>query len=500
MLGPDFHRPKPPCASLTCGYTPCPTPRKTVTTPKMGQAGKSQYFHFCENIPSEWWRVFRSECLNKLICAGLANSPNMAAAKAALLQAQENYVAQVGTLYPNISANFSSQRQRFNAATLGGSGAGRASTIFNLYNANVAVAYTLDVFGGLRRQVEVTGAQVDYQEYELEAAFLTLSSNIVTTAITIASYRSQIEATRELIREQNQTLTIVRNQFRLGGASQADVLTQESQLAETQATLPPLQQNLAQSMHALSVLIGELPCEDKLPCFDLDKFHLPRDLPLSIPSLLVRHRPDIRAAEASLHIASAQIGVATANMYPQITLAGSPISGNPASGFGYTSDTLSTLISPDNRVWAYGLAFAQPIFNGFSLVAKKRASIAAYQQAYAQYRQTVLQGFQNVADTLRALEHDAQLLKDQTAAEVAARNSMVLIRQQYRLGAISYLNLLIAERTYQNARIGRIKAQAARYTDTAALFQALGGGWWNRGSLDCSALLNCNVKQYEVGR
>lgn len=502
MVGPDFHKPKPPCAAITCGYTPCPTPRKTVSTPSAGQAGKSQHFIFCEDISSEWWRVFHSECLNKLICAGLANSPNMAAAKAALLVAQENYVAQVGTLYPTVAGNFSGQRQRFNAATFGGSGAGRGSSIFNLYNVNVTVSYVLDVFGGLRRQIEVTGAQVDYQEYELEAAFLTLTSNIVTTAITIASYRAQIQATQELIRQQNETLKIVRQQFRLGGASQADILTQESQLAQTQATLPPLQQNFALNMHALSVLIGELPCEDRLPCFDLDKFHLPRDLPLSIPSLLVRHRPDIRAAEASLHIASAQIGVAAANMYPQITLSGSPTTagGNPAAGFGYTSDTLSSLIRPDNRVWAYGVALTQPIFNGFTLVAKKRAAVAAYQQAYAQYRQTVLQGFQNVADTLRALEHDAQLLKDQKAAEISARNSMVLTRQQYRLGATSYLNLLIAERTYQNARIGRIQAQAARYTDTAALFQALGGGWWNRSSLDCNPLLNCNVKQYRVGR
>lgn len=485
MVGPDFRRPKLP---NVCRYTPCPTPCKTVSTPKAGQAGKSQYFVTCLDIPAQWWYVFHSCELNKLISAGLAHSPNLAAAKAALLQAQASYSAQVGTLFPSVTANYTADRERFSAAQFGGSGNSRASTVFNLFNANIAVAYTLDVFGGLRRQIEAACAQEQYQEYELEAAFLTLTSNIVTTAISIASLKAQIETTQDLINEQSATLRIINKQFRLGAVSKSDVYLQETQVYQTKASMPPLRKALAQQMHALSVLIGEYPCEDQLPKFDLDKFHLPACLPLSIPSRLVRQRPDIRAAEALVHVASAQIGVATANMYPQLTLT--------ASG-GYLSTVMSTLFQSDNKVWNVTAAIAQPLFRGGTLMYQRRAAIAAFQQAAAQYRQTVLQGFQNVADTLRALEQDARALQDNKNAELSARDSLILTRKQYRLGAVNYLNLLTAERNYQSTRINRIQAQAARYIDTAALFQALGGGWWNRASLNCDPVLTHSVKQYK---
>lgn len=484
LAGPNFHRPAPPC---TCQYTECPTPTKTVNIKAAGKAGKTQHFVVCEDLPGEWWRVFHSPEINCLIQAGLAKSPNLAAAKAALLEAQKNYLAQVGTLFPSVTANYSAERQRFSAAEFGGSGSGRGSTIFNLFNANVSVAYTLDIFGGLRRQIEAAGAQADYQRYELEAAFLTLSSNIVTTVITMASLRAQITATQALIQEQEKTVTIVKQQFQLGGASEVDVLTQVNQLEQFRASLPPLQQKLVQNAHALSVLIGELPCQDQLPILDLDKIHLPANLPLSLPSLLTRQRPDVKAAEALLHVASANIGVATANLFPQVTMTGE---------YGWLNTILSSLTEPQNKIWNIAGAIAQPIFQGGSLVAKRSASIAAYQQAAAVYRQTVLQAFQNVADTLRALQNDAKLLKAQRAAEIAAERSLQIARKQLKLGGINYLELLIIERSYRQALIGRIQAQAARYTDTAALFQALGGGWWNRCSLERDPSLKCNVQQY----
>ncbi len=484
MVGPNFHSPRAP---HVCRYTESPTPTKTVSIEGAGKAGKSQHFIAGETLPSAWWHLFHSPEINALICQGLANSPNLAAAKAALVQAEENYIAQVGTLYPSLTANGQLERQRFSAAEFGGSGAGAISSIFNLINANVGVTYTLDIFGGLRRQIEATGAQVCFEKYELDAAFLTLSSNIVTTSITIASLRAQIAATEELIQAQEKTLNIVKKQFNLGGASKADVLTQETQLGQLRATLPPLQQSLVQNQHSMSILIGQFPCEDAIPKLNLDKLNLPTNLPIGVPSRLVKQRPDIQAAEALLHAASAQIGVATANLYPQITVTGA---------YGWINTSVGGLFEPDNKVWNIAAAIAQPIFNGGMLEAKKRAAVAAYQQAAAQYQQTVLQAFQNVADTLRALQHDAELLKAQKNAENSAHRSLILTQAQFRLGGVNYLNLLTAERSYQQARIARIQAQASRYTDTAALFQALGGGWWRRPALNCDPQLNKNLERY----
>lgn len=488
MVGPDF---RSPAAPKVTHYIEQDTPKKTSAAQIPGPSGKAQYFRSDQSIPAQWWHVFHSPELNMLILRALANSPDLASAKASLNQAHANYAAQFGTLFPVVTGNASAQRERFSLSEFGGANSTSLGTnVFNLYNVNVAVSYTLDVFGGLRRQIEAAGAQVDYQRFELEAAYLTLSANIVTTSITIASLRAQINATQQLIRAQEKTLALVKKQSLLGGASQADVFLQENQLEQTRATLPPLAQSLAVNLHSLSMLIGELPREESLPELDLNSLHLPQDLPLTCPSSLVRQRPDIQAAEAVIHSASAQIGVAIANMLPQVNLTGN---------YGWQSTKLSDLFRRKNSVWDIAAAVAQPIFNGGSLIAKKRAAIAVYEQAAALYKQTVLQAFQNVADTLRALEHDAQLLKTQRAAEVAASNSLNLTRKQFRLGGVSYLSLLIAERTYQQAIINRIQVQAARYTDTAALFQALGGGWWNRPSLECSQSLIANTNQYRPG-
>ncbi len=468
MVGPDYHSPDAPHVK---SYTESPTPVKTVGIPEAGKTGKTQHFLSGRDIPAEWWYLFHSEALNNLICIGLANSPNLAAAKAVLTQAQENFNAQVGaSLYPAVALQLTDSRQRFNTSSLG-STTNRLSSVFNLYGASVNVSYTLDVFGGARREIEALQAQIDYEYYELEAAYLTLTSNIVTTAVTMAALRAQIQATHDLIRSQESQLAIVKKQFRVGGASGADVFSQESQVAQTRATLPPLEQSLAQNSHILSVLIGIVPSAGCLPQFDLNKMSLPTRLPVSLPSLLVRQRPDIRAAEALLHVASAEVGVATANLYPQITLNGA---------FGWQNTSTGNFFSPNNELWNITAGLVQPIFNGGALRARKRSAVAAYQQAAEQYRQTVLQAFQNVADTLRALQNDAKALRAQMQAEIAARNSLVITEKQYRVGGVSYLSLLTAQRTYQQARISRIQAQAARYNDTAALFQAMGGGWWRK--------------------
>lgn len=465
MVGPNFHSPAPP---KTLSYTRHRLPDKTTSIPESGRAGKSQHYVVGEDIPAEWWTLFHSPALNQLIQIGLKNSPNLAAAEATLHQAQETLNAQIASsLFPSVTAQLGGQRERFSSQTFGSS---VGSNIFNLYNAGVNVSYTLDFFGAARRQIEALQAQVDFSQFELEAAYLTLTSNIVTTAITSAALEAQIQATHELIQSQEDQLQIVRRQFHLGGTSQADVFSQENQLAQTRATLPPLEQSLAQSHHAMSVLVGALPSDIEIPDFNLDKLNLPTRLPVSLPSSLVRQRPDIRASEALLHAACAQVGVATANLYPQITLTGS---------YGWTSDRLAHLFSPANVVWNYGAALTQPIFDAGALRAKKRAAVDAYEVAAAQYRQTVLQAFQNVADTLRALENDARTLRAQKQAEIAARESLRLTRKQFQLGGVSYLSLLNAERTYQQIRISRIQAEAARFNDTAALFQALGGGWWN---------------------
>ncbi len=463
MVGPNFKTPKAPD---TKSYTEASLPKKTVSS--KGKGGKSQEFVLGKDVKAEWWGLFHSKPLNKLVEKGLKNSPTVEAGQAALRQSQENLNAGIGALFPSVDAAASGQRERSSQAAFGSSSS--TSSIFNLYNASVNVTYVLDVFGGTRRNIEALCAAVDYQQFLLRGTYLTLTSNIVTTAITEASLRAQIEATRDLIVSQENVLKIVEKQFELGSISREDVLAQNALLAQTQATLPPLEKNLSQIRHALAVLVGALPSEAHVPHFSLDQLQLPHQLPISLPSELVRQRPDVRASEALLHQASAQIGVATANLLPQFTLNGS---------YGGQSNHLNNLFKAQNRVWDYGAQVLQPIFRGGTLIAERRAAIAAFEQAKAQYRQTVLQAFQNVADSLRAIEIDAKTLKAQTEAEAAALSTLRLIKQQFHLGAVNYLSLLNAERQYQQARISRIQAEALRYTDTVALFQALGGGWWN---------------------
>jgi NodT family efflux transporter outer membrane factor (OMF) lipoprotein len=462
-VGPDFHRPEAP---KTVSYTSEKLPRETALAP--GAGGVAQRFVSGRDIPEEWWTLFHSRELDRLIREALTDSPTLAAAQAALRQARENLTAQTGVvLFPAVDAKASAAREKFSGAASGQPGKGELLT---LYNASVDVAYSLDLFGGGRRELEALRSQVDYERFQLEAAHLTVASNIVTAAVKEASLRAQIQCTLDIVADQEKQLDVVEKQFELGGASRSDVLAQRAQLAQTQATLPPLQKALAQTRHLLAVLAGRLPGEAILPEFSLDSMQLPQELPVSLPSSLVRQRPDVRASEELLHAASARIGVATANLYPQITLTGS---------YGSETTKPGNLFGNGTSVWNIGAGLFQPLFRGGELKAKRRAAVAAYDQAAAQYRATVLQAFQNVADVLRALEDDARTLKAQAEAEAAARDTLDLTEKQFNLGAVSYLSLLNAQRQYLLARFLLVQAQASRFADTAALFQALGGGWWN---------------------
>jgi len=472
--GPNFET---PVIAKTNAYIDSILPSETIES--KGNGGKIQRFAKGEDIPGEWWNLFHSKALNELIISGIKNSPNLEAAQAALHQSQENMQSFIGmTFFPTVDAQALGSRQRALNQTINPTHTN--TNIYNLYNTSINVSYTLDIFGGSRRQMEALCAEVEYQRFLLEAAYLSLTSNIVTTAITEASLRAQIKATNDLIQLSEQELNIIKKQFELGSVSKADILFQETQLADLKATIYPLEKNLAFTRHSLSVLIGELPSENKLHQFNLTDLQLPQRLPLSIPSLLVQQRPDVRAARALLHQASAKVGVATANLLPQFTL---------TSSYGTEAFQARNLFTGSSAVWSYGAQILQPIFHGGALRAQKRAAIAGYNQAVAQYRQAVLLAFQNVADSLRALEIDAKTLKAQSESEMAAEASLDLIRQQYHLGAIDYLSLLTAESQYQQAKIKRIQAQSSRYADTVALFQALGGGWWNRS--ESLKIYNC---------
>ena len=465
-VGPDF---KPPPAPAVGGYTPETHPATTTSANVAG--GAAQTFVVGRDIPAEWWKVFHSKEIDSLIAEALRANPNLQAAQAALWQAKENLYASAGKLLPSVDAAGSAASQQFSQAEFGLTG---PPLIFNLYQATVNVAYTPDVFGGQRRQIEANAALAEQQRFALEATFLTLTANVVTAAIQEASLRGQIEATKEIIKAETDQLDVVRNQFEVGATTRADVLTQESEVAATEATLPPLQKQLEQQHHVLLALIGRFPSQEHGGHLQLTSLRLPTALPVSVPSQLVEQRPDVRAAEAQLHQASALVGVAIANRLPQLSL---------TAQYGSMALTPAGLFTPASAIWSVGLAGTQPIFHGFSLLHQERAAKAAYDMAEAQYRNTVLAAFQNVADALRALQLDAATLKAQQRAVRAASDTFDLSRGQYRLGAITYVTLLNAERSYEQARLALVQAQAARYADTAALFAALGGGWWNRSDV-----------------
>jgi len=465
-VGPDFKSPKLTVKSNS--YTEHSVAEQTVSSE--GKAGAAQKLMSGQDIPAQWWEIFHSKELDALIRSALENSPNLASAQAALRRAQENYQALSGSsFFPNVSANFIPERDKSSAVVSPPGG-----SLYNLFNASVSVAYTIDAFGANRRAVEDLAAEIEYQRFQVEAAYLTLTSNLVTTAIKEASLRAQIAAQKEILLAQIKALEVIESRFIAGAISKVDVGNQRSFVAQTRAALPPLEKALQQARHQLAVYAGRFPSESNLPVFDLDSLHLPEELPVSIPSALVRQRPDIRASEALLHRASAQLGVATANQYPQITLTGT---------YGSSASTMGTLFTSPAEMWRLAGSITQPIFNAGSLSAKRRAAVALYDQQDATYRSTVLSAFQNVADSLQALEFDALTLKEQVEVVGVAKRNLDLANLQFGFGAINALTLLDVKRTYQKALIDLVIARAARYADTVALFQSLGGGWWNRPEL-----------------
>lgn len=462
-VGPNF---QPPAAPTEAGYYPGALPVRTASSG--GLAGGAQFFRPGADLTGQWWTLFHSEPLNRLIDDALRANPDLAAAQAALRAANENVYAQQGAMFPTAGVSFQPERARISGAAFGQPG---LTETLSLVTASVNVSYAPDVFGGTRRQIESLAAQADDQRFQLEATYLTLTSNLVVAAVQEASLRGQIQATRDIIQLETQQLDVVQRQFELGGAAKSDVLSQQATLTATQATLPPLQKQLAQTRDQLAALLGRFPNQQPAAQFQLTSLRLPTDLPVSLPSQLVAQRPDIRAAEAALHAASANVGVAIANQLPQFTLTGE--FGSMALGF-------SSLFTPATTIWSMAGGVAATVFDGGVLLHKKRAAVAAFEEAAAQYRSTVLAAFQNVADALHALQSDADALAAQVTAEQSAAATLDLARRQFALGAISYPTLLNAETSYEQARINLVQAEATRFADTAGLFQALGGGWWHR--------------------
>jgi NodT family efflux transporter outer membrane factor (OMF) lipoprotein len=465
-VGPNFKRPAPP-ASSDYGSAPM---RGEIHASATGIG--TQRFAADLDIPSQWWALFQSPKLNQLVEAALKGNPNVGSAQAALVQAHELYAAQRASFFPSIGAGVNGDRSKFPPATLT-SPTTAPSTVYSLFTAQLTLSYAPDIFGGTRRAVELAQAQEQSARFQLEATYLTLSSNVVVTAIQEAALRGQIEATQRLLELQQQLTEKVKQQRALGTAGDLEVLAQQALEAQTAQTLPPLQKQLGQSRDALTALLGRLPADEPTQTFRLNELTLPTELPVSLPSKLIEQRPDVREAEANMHAASAAVGVAVANLLPQFAL---------NADWGSNALKLQDLFSPYTAFWDLGASLTETLFDGGALIHKHRAADAALDQAAAQYRAAVILACQNVADTLRALAADADALSASDNAARAAKSSLDLAQKQHNLGTIALVALLNAEQTYQQAELSLIQAQANRYADTAGLFQSLGGGWWNRST------------------
>ena len=466
-VGPDFVRPAAPNVPR---YTQ--TPLSPTASAANVAGGETQRFLDGQDIPGEWWKLFESPALNALVERALKANPDLTAAQAALTVAHENMLAQRGAYFPAVSASFAASRSKTSAELSPTPSSG--ALLFNLFTPEVSVSFVPDVFGLNRRLVESLTAAEQQTRFELTATYLALTANVVVAAIQEAGLREQIRTTRELIVADEKSLDVLRQQEARGYASRLDVSAQEAQVAQASATLPPLLKQLAQQRDLLATLSGTFASDGLPEQFELSHLTLPQELPLSVPVRLIEQRPDVRQAEENLHIGSAHIGVAVANRLPTFTI---------TADVGASALTLSRLTSSDAGFWDLGAQVTQPIFQGGTLLHRERAARAAYLQAKEQYRSAVLAAFQNVADTLAALEHDADALHASVASTEAAKVTLDVVRAQQHAGYASYLQLLSAEEAYQTAVTGQVQAQINRFADTAALFQALGGGWWNRPDL-----------------
>ena len=458
-VGPDFVRPEAPGVTR---YTPGPAPRTTVAA-----AGRAQTFTEGARIAADWWRLFGSAKLDAIVAQSLADNPTLQAAEASLRRSQDNLRAGYGVFFPSIDAGAGVSRERSNPAALGSS---QPASVFNLLTLSASVSYTLDVWGGNRRALEGLGAQVEADRVTVLGTYLMLSGNAVNAVIAQAAYRAQIQATRDLVTFEKQQIHVAEAQVQAGTVPQSNVLSLRSQLASTEAGLPALQLKVDQADHLLAVLAGRTPGEYAPVPVALGEISLPTDVPVTLPSELVRQRPDILLAEAQLHAANAQIGVATAAMLPSLTL---------SAGYGVASNTPGTLLSATSSLWNVGAGITAPLFRGATTWYQRKAAIDAHEQATALYRQAVLAAFQQVADTLRALEHDAEALRAQQEAVDTAEEALKLVQFNYEAGIATYLQVLVADGQYLQTKQGYLQAVAQRLQDTVALYVALGGGWWN---------------------
>jgi NodT family efflux transporter outer membrane factor (OMF) lipoprotein len=487
--GPRYHKPDKPA---NAGYAPTPLPDSSASAPVHG--GTAQQLIAGRDIPFEWWELFKCAALNELVEKAFKANPTVAAARAALDQAQELLYAQRGFFYPSVAATYQAERHKVSGNTNGsstigvqGNGVNKLPQIpedpasidhfprnlpsyYTFYTAELTVGFVPDVFGGNRRQMESLAAQTEAQRFALEATYITLASNVVAAAIQEASVRAQIRVTQQIIAADQKSLEILRKQFKLGFAMRIDVAAQEAQVAEDETTLPPLQRRLEQTRDLIRSLVGNLPNRED-ETFELDALQLPPEVPMSLPGRIIEQRPDVRAAEAQLHSANANVGVAVAAMLPQFSITGD---------YGGNATQMDQLFKSGGPFWSLYGHVTQPVFEGGTLLHQKRAASASSRQAAAQYRSTVIAAYQNVADTLHVSLCDADTLAADVEAEDSAKVTYDLTRRQMEAGYVTYLNLLSAETTYEQTVLTRVQAQAARYGDTVALFQALGGGWWNR--------------------
>jgi len=399
------------------------------------------------------------------VTRGLAENPGLHAAQASLRQSQENLRAGSGIFYPQVSATFGQSRGNSSSTA---AGVTRTGNIFNLSTLSATVSYSLDLFGGQRRALEGLGAQVDQQRAQTLGAYMMLTGNMVNTCIAIAAYREEIEELERLAAIGKEQLSIAETQYRSGLTVYSSVLAIKGQLASVEASIPPVRQKMSQAEHLLATLVGKTPAEWQTPDLRLSGISVPGHLPLSLPSELVRQRPDILAAEAQLHAANATIGVATAAMFPSFTLTGS---------YGRSSTVMNGLVDGGNTFWGIGANITEPLLNGGTLNAKRRAAVNARDQASALYRQTVLAAFAQVADLIRAIEHDTELLQTEIRATDDTLLALNLVHANYKAGSVSYMQVILADIQYRQSKIGYLQAQAQQLQDATALYVALGGGW-----------------------
>jgi len=481
-VGPDFVHPAAPEITR---YTREPLPTQTTSTDVA--SGQRQVFLEGRDIPAQWWTLFKSPSLNALIEQALQSNPNLQSAIATLQAAKENVYAQEGKFFPLVAANFNPTRQQTAAALTAVPASG--ASIFDLDTAQLTVSYSFDIWGVNRRTVESLEAVADTQRFQVEAAYLALTSNVVVAAITEASLRGQIEATDRLIAINTQMVDTLRRQLDAGYANRSDLAAQEAALAQTKATLPTLRKALAQQHDLLAALAGGFPSEGPRRAFNLADLHLPVDLPVSLPSQLIEQRPDVRAAEEQLHSASAQIGVATANTLPTFTI---------SANAGFMNTALAHLLAPQNIFWDLAGNATQTVFDGGTLLHQLQGAKDTYQAAAWTWRGTVIGAVQNVADALRALQNDADALQAARDFERAAKTSFDLAHQRLDAGEAALLLQLTAQQTYLQAAIQVVQARAARLADTAALFQSLGGGWWNREEAPVEKVLDVGTGQADT--